>query len=112
MSSLYEQELNKAKEFRLERERQEVEAEQARLQAEIEQRQNEEAQAASVPLIISNTVIMVIMWVCVIYLLGGAFMNARRELKGQPKKKRTSMIIWTCAIMIICYMIFYATNPR
>lgn len=112
MSSLYEQELNKANEFRLERERQEAEAEQARLQAEIEQRQNEEAQAASIPLMIGNVVIMVIMSVCVIYLLGGAFINARRELKGQPKKKRTSMIIFVLAIMVICYIVFYTINPR
>ena len=61
---------------------------------------------------IANALIAIIMAWCILYLIIGAFLNARREAKGEPKKKRTSMIIWTCAIMIICYMIFYALNPN
>lgn len=61
---------------------------------------------------IANAIIAIIMAWCVLYLIIGAFLNARREAKGEPKKKRTSMIIWTCAIMVICYMIFYALNPN
>lgn len=61
---------------------------------------------------IANAIIAIIMAWCILYLIIGAFLNARREAKGEPKKKRTSMIIWTCAIMVICYMIFYALNPN
>ena len=60
---------------------------------------------------IVNSIIFVIMVWGTLYLIIGAFLNARREAKGEPKKKRTSMIIWTCAIMIVCYMVFYALNP-
>jgi len=61
---------------------------------------------------IANAIIAIVMAWCILYLIIGAFLNARREAKGEPKKKRTSMIIWTCAIMVICYMIFYALNPN
>lgn len=61
---------------------------------------------------IANAIIAIIMLWCILYLIIGAFLNARREAKGEPKKKRTSMIIWTCAIMVVCYMIFYALNPN
>ena len=61
---------------------------------------------------IANGIIFIIMVWCILYLIIGAFLNARREAKGEPKKKRTSMIIWTCAIMVVCYMIFYALNPN
>jgi hypothetical protein len=60
---------------------------------------------------IVNSIIFVIMVCGTLYLIIGAFLNARREAKGEPKKKRTSMVIWTCAIMVICYMVFYALNP-
>ena len=60
---------------------------------------------------IANAIIAIIMAWCILYLIIGAFLNARREARGEPKKKRTSMIIWTCAIMVVCYMIFYALNP-
>lgn len=101
MSSLYEQELDKANQFRMERELQEA-----------EQATTQESQANALPIIIGNSVIAVVMAACIIYLLGGAFLNARRELKGQKKKKRTSMIIFVCAIMAICYAVFYVINPR
>ena len=59
---------------------------------------------------ILNSIIFVVMCACVVYLIRGAFLNARRETKGLPKKKRTSMIIFVLAIMALCYFMFYTAN--
>lgn len=107
----FRQELEKAKRWRAEVDARKAEEEQARTRAEVEQRQAEEAERWAIPHMIGNSIIFIIMIMCAVYLLVGAFLNARRELKGKPKKKRTSMVIFVVAIMIICYAVWYVLNP-
>lgn len=56
---------------------------------------------------ITNVFCFVVMLVCIIYLFAGAVLNASRESRGEPKKKRTSFIFITLAIMAIDYFVFY-----
>lgn len=43
-------------------------------------------------------------------LIIGAFLNARREAKGQPKKNRKSMIIFDIAMVALCLVVSYYAN--
>lgn len=110
-SELYKRELEKAQQFRSEINAKEAEEEQARLEAEMEQQEEAKAANDAIPRNIFNGAMGLVMIICVIYLIVGAFLNARRETKGLPKKKRTSMIIFVLAIMAICYAVFFAVNP-
>ena len=66
---------------------------------------------SNIILTIANATIFVIATSCVIALAVGAFMNARREAKGLPKKNRKSMIIFLCAVFGVCWLIFTTINP-
>lgn len=65
----------------------------------------------NIGVLIVNTITFVVMVWSIIYLIVGAYLNARREAKGKPKKKRTSMIIFALAMMAIAYVVFYTVNP-
>ena len=43
-------------------------------------------------------------------LIIGAFLNARRETKGKPKKNRKSMIIFDIAMVALCLIVSYYAN--
>lgn len=43
-------------------------------------------------------------------LIIGAFLNARREAKGKPKKNRKSMIIFDIAMVALCLVVSYYAN--
>lgn len=43
-------------------------------------------------------------------LIIGAFLNARRETKGKPKKNRKSMIIFDIAMVALCLVVSYYAN--
>lgn len=57
-----------------------------------------------------NTAIFLVSLVAVGDLIIGAFLNARRETKGQPKKKRTSMIIFDIVMIALCLFVFQTIN--
>lgn len=61
---------------------------------------------------ILNSIIFVIFIGCVGNLILGAFLNAIRESKGKPKKKRTSLIIFDCVMVAVCFAAFSIMRPQ
>lgn len=58
-----------------------------------------------------NTIILVVMLGSIIALISGAVINAMREKKGQPVKKRTRFIVLEVGAILLCawlYNIFAA----
>lgn len=55
---------------------------------------------------IVNTVILLVFLACAGNLIVGGLLNAIRESKGKPKKKRTSLIIFDIAMMAVCLGVF------
>lgn len=68
------------------------------------------SEASNVALTISNSIIFLVVIAGIIYLFVGAFLNARREVKGKPKVKRTSMIIVVSALIALAVASFFVIN--
>ena len=61
---------------------------------------------------ILNALTLIVFVSGIAYLFIGAFINARREMKNKPKKKRTSMIVVVIAFMAFIACIAYFVNDN
>lgn len=52
------------------------------------------------------TIIFIVAVACIGNLIVGAFLNALRESKGKPKKKRTSLIIFDIVMILFCVGVY------